>query len=114
VPKFILSLDYQQLGDLVLQWQELHHPNVLPCIGLTMQFGPIPALIFPMCTKGSIMQYIETNPFANKLHLVSHSEQRHVIYLLTVPIKLAQVAGGFDYLHRRGIVHADIRGVSTE
>jgi hypothetical protein len=45
----------QQLGELVLKWQDLKHSNVLPCLGLTKQFGPIPALIFLLCTEGSIM-----------------------------------------------------------
>jgi hypothetical protein len=70
----MLSLDHQQLGTLVLQWQQLDHPTVMPCIGLTMQLGPIPALIFPMCSEGSIMQYAESHPTVNKLQLVSHSD----------------------------------------
>lgn len=111
---FILSPNLQQLGKLVLQWQELHHPNVIHCIGLTMQFGPIPALIFPMCAEGSIMQYIEKNPSANKIQLVNYFEQIIYCCLTHRPVKLAQVAGGFNYLHHHGIVHADIRGVSTE
>lgn len=82
----------RQLENLVLQWQELDHPNILPCLGLTMQFGPIPALIFPMCTEGSIIRYVEAHPEVNKLQL------------------LAQVAAGVSYLHSQGIVHADIRG----
>jgi serine/threonine protein kinase len=113
VSKFI-SPNHQQLGELVLTWQELHHPNVIPCIGLTMQFGPIPALIFPMCTEGSIMQYIEKNPDAHKLQMVIYFDQIICCRLTHRLVKLAQVASGFDYLHDRGIVHADIRGVSTE
>jgi hypothetical protein len=72
VLKFIWSLDLQQLENLVLQWQELDHPNILPCLGLTMQFGPIPALIFPMCTEGSIIRYVEAHPEVNKLQLVCY------------------------------------------
>ena len=78
VSKFILSLNHQQLGELVLKWQELYHPNVIPCMGLTMQFGPIPALIFPMCTDGSIMQYIEKNPSVNKIQLVIISNKYYM------------------------------------
>ena len=72
VLKFIWLLDLQQLENLVLQWQELDHPNILPCLGLTMQFGPIPALIFPMCTEGSIIRYVEAHPEVNKLQLVCY------------------------------------------
>ena len=55
----------------------LDHPNIMPCLGLTMQFGPIPALIFPMCTEGSIMRYIDTHRTkVDKLQLVGHFEQR--------------------------------------
>jgi hypothetical protein len=69
--------NYQQLGQLVLQWQQLNHPNILPCHGLTMQFGPIPALIFPMCKEGSIMRYVENHPTADKLQLVCYIDQRY-------------------------------------
>jgi len=82
----------QQLGHLVLQWKEMNHPNILPCHGLTMQFGPVPALIFPMCRKGSIMRYLESHPTVNKLQV------------------LTQVAAGISYLHSSEFVHADIRG----
>ena len=54
----------------------LDHPNIMPCLGLTMQFGPIPALIFPMCTEGSIMRYIKSPKPVNKLQLVGHFDQR--------------------------------------
>jgi len=70
IPKFIPSTNLQQLEKLVKQWQELHHANVMPCIGLTMQLGPIPALIFPMCSEGSIVRYVENHPEASKLDLV--------------------------------------------
>lgn len=82
----------EQLGHLAEKWQELEHPNVMPCLGLTMQFGPIPALVFPMCSEGSIMKYVESHPTVNKLQL------------------MAQVAAGFSYLHNNGFVHADVRG----
>jgi serine/threonine protein kinase len=60
------------------------------------------------------MQYMEKNPSANKIQLVNYFEQ--IIYCCVThrPVKLAQVTGGLNYLHHHGIVHADIRGVSTE
>jgi hypothetical protein len=43
-----------------------------------MEFGPIPALVFPMCREGSIVQYVENHPFVNKLQLVCHFNQKYI------------------------------------
>ncbi|KZP20548.1 kinase-like protein [Athelia psychrophila] len=64
----------------------------MPCLGVTLDFGLVASFVMPMCPDGSINQYIEENPNANKLDLLS------------------QVAGGVAYLHSRGIVHGKICG----
>src|ERR1700683_1712437 len=94
ISKFIGSVDHQQLENLVLQWQKLDHPNVLPCFGLTMQFGPIPALIFPMCTEGSIIRYVEAHPVVNKLQLVCYFLEYAYCQFTHRLVMLAQVAPG--------------------
>lgn len=61
----------KELEKLVLQWQGLDHRNVMPCLGITKEFGPTPALIFPMCAEGSIVRFVEKHSEVSKLHLVS-------------------------------------------
>ncbi|KZP20578.1 kinase-like protein, partial [Athelia psychrophila] len=73
-------------------WQKLDHQNIMPCLGVTLDFGLVASLVMPMCPDGSISQYVKENPNANKLDLLS------------------QVAGGIAYLHSRAIVHGKICG----
>ncbi|KZP27873.1 kinase-like protein [Athelia psychrophila] len=77
---------------LVQGWQSLDHQNIMPCLGVTRDYGLIASLVMPMCPDGSINEYVKENPNANKLALLS------------------QVAGGVAYLHSRGVVHGKICG----
>ncbi|KZP20568.1 kinase-like protein [Athelia psychrophila] len=80
------------LHGLVRSWQKLDHQNIMPCLGVALDFGLVVSLVMPMCPDGSINQYVEENPNTNKLDLLS------------------QVAGGVTYLHSQGIVHGKICG----
>ncbi|KZP02407.1 kinase-like protein, partial [Athelia psychrophila] len=80
------------LRGLVQRWQKLDHQNIMPCLGVALDFGLVASLVMPMCPDGSINQYVKKNPNANKLDLLS------------------QVAGGVAYLHSQGIIHGKICG----
>lgn len=75
-----------------------------------MQFGPVPGLIFPMCSEGSIMKFVETHPEKNRIDLVCYMHQPSDYYSLVA--QLFQVASGINYLHEHDFIHADLRGVS--
>ncbi|KZP28356.1 kinase-like protein, partial [Athelia psychrophila] len=77
---------------LVREWRKLNHPNIMPCLGITLKHGLVASLVIPMCPEGSINQYVEEHPNENKLALLS------------------QVAGGIAYLHSQGVVHGKICG----
>ncbi|KAF7967351.1 hypothetical protein HWV62_34655 [Athelia sp. TMB] len=80
------------LLELVAEWQTLEHPNVMPCLGVTYDFGLVVSVVMPLCPEGNINDYIRDHPHANKLGLLS------------------QVASGVAYLHSRGVVHGKICG----
>lgn len=42
-------------------WRRLNHQNILPLIGLTYQFGPIPFLITPWMDEGPLTDFIYRN-----------------------------------------------------
>ncbi|KAK0485349.1 kinase-like domain-containing protein, partial [Armillaria luteobubalina] len=78
-------------------WRQLHHPNVLPFLGVNKTlFAPRYCLISPWMDNGNIMSYLQVHPDHN----------RHT--------SLVQVAEGMRYLHNLNppIVHADIRGAN--
>ncbi|KZP26799.1 kinase-like protein [Athelia psychrophila] len=77
---------------LVTKWQSLDHQNIMPCLGVTLDYGLVASLVIPMCPDGSINEYVKEHPNANKLALLS------------------QVAGGVAYLHSQGVVHGKICG----
>jgi len=82
----------EQLLLLVGQWQTMKHPNIMECFGICRNFGPVPGMVLPLCSKGSIMRFVKNNSSVNRLFL------------------LVQVAAGLNYLHSREFVHGDIRG----
>ncbi|KAK6978010.1 TKL/TKL-ccin protein kinase [Favolaschia claudopus] len=75
-----------------LIWRRLHHPNVLPFLGISLDLGLSPALISPLCASGSVMKYLKENTkdVRDKLQLT------------------IDVANGLHYLHSEDIVHGNL------
>ncbi|KAF7982386.1 hypothetical protein HWV62_28471 [Athelia sp. TMB] len=80
------------LLELARKWKTIEHHNVMPCLGVTYDFGLVASLIMPFCPEGNINDYIRDHPHANRLGLLS------------------QVASGVAYLHSRDVVHGKICG----
>ena len=63
--------------------------------------------------NGTITKYVNKNPDANRISLVSLP----LIVARTaddvIPVKLIDVAEGLAYLHKVHVVHADLKGVGT-
>ncbi|KDQ18466.1 hypothetical protein BOTBODRAFT_75322, partial [Botryobasidium botryosum FD-172 SS1] len=77
-------------------WSHLHHPNVLPFLGLCT-LGSVPYLISPWMENGHALGFVQKQPDTNRLRL------------------LVQVASGLDYLHsfKPGpVIHGDLRGAN--
>ncbi|KAF8810514.1 kinase-like protein, partial [Phlegmacium glaucopus] len=72
----------------------LSHNNLLPLLGISMDFGIFPAIITSWTTNGRLSEYIKSGKDYDKMELV------------------VDVARAVAYLHSEGIVHSDIQGSS--
>jgi serine/threonine protein kinase len=74
--------------------KQLHHENLLPLLGFTHKFGPLPAMVSPWLHNGSLTTYLE-----------------HHFTELTIEQKLRilrQVAAAITYLHSKGVAHGNL------
>ena len=51
-------------------WKSLHHPNVLPLLGVMMTEGRF-AMVSEWMINGNISQFVRARPDANRFELVS-------------------------------------------
>ncbi|KAF9790923.1 kinase-like domain-containing protein [Thelephora terrestris] len=77
----------------VVTWRTLHHPNVLPLIGVTMSETKF-AMVSGWMANGNINEFVMANPGANRLTL------------------LGGVARGLIYIHSQGMIHGDLKGAN--
>ncbi|KAG1737455.1 kinase-like domain-containing protein [Suillus lakei] len=73
---------------------QLQHPNLLPLLGFSYDFGLFPAMVSPWIHNGTLDTYLQYN-FPG---LIVKSKLRI----------LWQVAAAISYLHSKGIVHGDL------
>ncbi|KDQ10171.1 hypothetical protein BOTBODRAFT_499007 [Botryobasidium botryosum FD-172 SS1] len=76
-------------------WQNLHHPNILPFLGLTT-LDSITYLVSPWMENGDLLAYVKKNPDVDCLKL------------------LVQIAKGVEYLHTFDpvVVHGDLKAAN--
>ncbi|KIK93122.1 hypothetical protein PAXRUDRAFT_789472, partial [Paxillus rubicundulus Ve08.2h10] len=77
-------------------WMSLEHINVLPLLGITMNFGRLPAMVCPWLGNGSLTSYL------GRRNDTLTSIERFSL--------LSDTAAGLHYLHSRSIVHGDLSG----
>ncbi|KAJ6570706.1 kinase-like domain-containing protein, partial [Mycena sp. CBHHK59/15] len=70
-----------------LVWQHLHHPFILPLIGIDRETFRLPC-------HGTVLKYLNDHGRAN------------------VDKLLSEIAQGLEYLHSRNVVHGDMRGAN--
>lgn len=66
-----LRLTFQRLIRESRVWEGLWHPNIQPYLGYCFNLCNRFVLVSPLCSNNSVMTYIEKNPTANRLQLVS-------------------------------------------
>ena len=62
--------------------------------------------------NGNLSEFVKNNPNANRLELVRISLGISLSRLIIrLPIQLGDVAKGLIYIHHRGMIHGDLKGV---
>ncbi|KAF8183900.1 kinase-like domain-containing protein, partial [Mycena galopus ATCC 62051] len=78
-----------------LVWKELHHPHILPCLGIDGDSFPSSlCMVSPWMEHGTVMNYLKEH---------GHGNVDRLLY---------EIAQGLQYLHSCGIVHGDLRGTN--
>ncbi|KAJ7762147.1 kinase-like domain-containing protein [Mycena metata] len=76
-----------------LLWKDLHHPHILPFIGIDRESFPASlCMVSPWLEHGTVLKYLN-----------DHGRQN-------VDKLLFEIAQGLEYLHSQNIVHGDLRG----
>ncbi|KAF7373350.1 Kinase-like protein [Mycena sanguinolenta] len=76
-----------------LVWKDLHHPHILPFLGIDADsFPSFLCMISPWMEHGTVLNHLKTHGHAN-LHKL-----------------LYEIAQGLEYLHSHNVVHGDLRG----
>ncbi|KAG8915009.1 hypothetical protein FRC00_008778 [Tulasnella sp. 408] len=83
---------WKRLAREIYVWTALDHPNVLELLGFAIEDGK-PCLISPWCDNGTLQEYLQKFPDANRRRLVR------------------EIAEGLRYLHERTppILHGDLK-----
>jgi serine/threonine protein kinase len=109
------ELSFQRFNRESRLWHQLEHPNILPFLGISFGFGSFPALVSPLCKSGNAVDYLSTNPLANRLDIVRYSSSYGVNSSLKryLDSQVIGIARGVEYLHDKDIVHGDLKGVRS-
>ncbi|KAF9789392.1 kinase-like domain-containing protein [Thelephora terrestris] len=79
----------------VVTWKILHHPNVLPLLGVTMDNNlSLFAMTSEWMKNGNIIEFIRAHQDANRFEL------------------LKDVAKGLIYMHSQAMIHGDLKGAN--
>ena len=90
-------------------WKRLRHENVVSFIGVTTK--PL-QIVSEWMPNGTLTKYVEQNPGADRIGLVSLSTGIVLNLSRHLP-KLLDVAEGLNYLHTNHTIHADLKGAGA-
>ena len=75
-------------------------------------YGDFPALISEWMDNGTVLKYMVVHPGVSILYMVT-VRSNPLRAPLTIP-KSKGIASGLQFLHEQGVVHSDLKSVSTE
>ncbi|KAG1884570.1 kinase-like domain-containing protein [Suillus subluteus] len=84
----------QRLLDDFHARKQLHHENLLPLLGFSHEFGPLPAMVSPWIHNGSLTTYLE-----------HHFTELTIEQKLRIFVKI--ISNGIA-VHSKGVVHGDL------
>ncbi len=95
-------------------WRRLCHPNVLPLLGYTLE-GTRLSLISEWMEKGSLRKVMTTLTVPGQFSMVplfvTLKDDSSETFLSV--LQAAGIAQGLCYLHSKGVIHADLKAVSS-
>ncbi|KLO20748.1 kinase-like protein [Schizopora paradoxa] len=92
---YTISNSAQAMYKEVKLWTSFHHPNILRLYGACLE-ASLPFLIMQYCPLGNLLNYLKSNPNANRIDLSY------------------DIVAGMSYLHNtRNVVHADLKGLNV-
>jgi serine/threonine protein kinase len=109
-------LNLQRVAREMQTWSLTNHKNVQPLLGFCTDHDILPGaicLVSPWRENGNAREFIIKNPTTNRLTLVRTHHISSSLSRLPLVLKVREIAEGLEYLHREGIIHGDIRGVSV-
>jgi serine/threonine protein kinase len=87
----------------------LHHTNIARLIGVS-SISSRPALVFPWYDNGTAQKYLSGRDVPAKISVVS--VYRMLLGSnLTSYVQIRDIAAGVAYMHRKGLVHGDLKAV---
>jgi len=92
-------------------WKRLNHPNVVPTLGAGSDIAEL-CVVSPWMPDGHLLQYINKNPVASRVSIVSVHDVYDNEYTELNAHKMLGVVDGLSYLHLNYVVHGDLKGVS--
>ncbi|KAF8193964.1 kinase-like domain-containing protein, partial [Mycena galopus ATCC 62051] len=73
-------------------WCRLNHPNIVPLLGITYDFGTSLSMVSPWLQKGTLHTYLKSSD-------IRASDLRPL---------LIDIAQGLSYLHSKNVIHGDL------
>ena len=96
----------------VVTWKALHHPNVMPLLGVTMTETQF-MMASEWVDNGNINEFVKADANVDRLELVCYFPKLSLCLplMVTQSLQLRGVTKGLMYMHGQGIVHGDLKGV---
>ncbi len=116
-----ITLYDQEVAHEAISWSGLHHKSIVPFLG-TMRYPGYQGyfMVSPWMANGELISYLYSKDLEGVAFVRESTRLVRKITWISIcakvdahPEQLYQIARGIEYLHQRGVVHGDIRGVRS-
>ncbi|KAL0568482.1 hypothetical protein V5O48_013501 [Marasmius crinis-equi] len=105
----VLPKMLKELGNEVLIWRQLRHPNIHQFLGVTNElFEPSYCIVSPWMANGDIMAY-------SRKQNTSLVAKVTLLFSGLMDLQMSEMSQGIRYLHEHHppIIHSDIKGINV-